>query len=384
MEKEVESLKDDILYRLPTLFEVLNRSTVSPVDLWSFYIFVRDQHGAIDYLDFWLDIAQHMSLCRQYVRELRRSIIYITGTEIDTSQDTSTGSNRFSIAGDSSKSSSLILEALVNTSVVSESDSRRLSALLRGDDPYTQRVVNRLSALVDNAHQPSIPKDQIEQLDAELRIMGFNSEEIERIHQAPKFSISRKDITDSCHKIYVTYVQPNAEKFINLPTYIAAGLHNAIEIDGRDDPEIFEQARDYVFQALELDPFPAFLQAKALGNLIPIGILLRLFGGLLVLFGAFWLGLVFIFLNWQPKAERCWVIILFAIGFYFCLAFVYHVDPILALCGYSESMWMRYTRIQEPFVRQLLISRSVWILILIGLLTAVFSLIFILVPGHRL
>lgn len=39
--------------RLPTLFEVLSRRTLPPVDLFSFYIFMRDQQKSVDYLDFW-------------------------------------------------------------------------------------------------------------------------------------------------------------------------------------------------------------------------------------------------------------------------------------------------------------------------------------------
>ena len=41
------------LNRLPTLFEVLSRRTRPPVDLFSFYIFMRDQQRSVDYLDFW-------------------------------------------------------------------------------------------------------------------------------------------------------------------------------------------------------------------------------------------------------------------------------------------------------------------------------------------
>lgn len=39
--------------RLPTLFEVLARRTLAPVDLYFFYIYMRDQQRAVDYLDFW-------------------------------------------------------------------------------------------------------------------------------------------------------------------------------------------------------------------------------------------------------------------------------------------------------------------------------------------
>lgn len=41
--------------RFPTLFEVLSRKTVAPLDLFSFYIYMRDQQRSVDYLDFWYD-----------------------------------------------------------------------------------------------------------------------------------------------------------------------------------------------------------------------------------------------------------------------------------------------------------------------------------------
>lgn len=39
--------------RLPTLLEVLHRRTLAPVDLFSFYIYMRDVQRSVDYLDFW-------------------------------------------------------------------------------------------------------------------------------------------------------------------------------------------------------------------------------------------------------------------------------------------------------------------------------------------
>jgi hypothetical protein len=39
--------------RFPTLFEVLSRTTKPPLDLFSFYIYMRDQQRSVDYLDFW-------------------------------------------------------------------------------------------------------------------------------------------------------------------------------------------------------------------------------------------------------------------------------------------------------------------------------------------
>lgn len=51
--------------RLPTLFEVLSRRTLPPVDLFSFYIFMRDQQRSVDYLDFWYaSAARYAAYCR--------------------------------------------------------------------------------------------------------------------------------------------------------------------------------------------------------------------------------------------------------------------------------------------------------------------------------
>jgi hypothetical protein len=44
--------------RLPTLFEVLSRRTLPPVDLFSFYIYMRDQQRSVDYLDFWYALTK--------------------------------------------------------------------------------------------------------------------------------------------------------------------------------------------------------------------------------------------------------------------------------------------------------------------------------------
>lgn len=61
--------------RLPTLFEVLNRMSAPPVDLWTFYEFMRTHYRGVEYLDFWLDAANHVKLCKLYVegQELGRA-----------------------------------------------------------------------------------------------------------------------------------------------------------------------------------------------------------------------------------------------------------------------------------------------------------------------
>lgn len=119
-------------------------------------------------------------------------------------------------------------------------------------------------------------------------------------------TVSRQDIRASAEKIIFTYMIPGAEREIILPRSITEDLINAVEISERDDPEVFDAAKDYVFQSMERDAFPGFLRMRALANLTPPTVLLHLIVGLLSLFAAFWVGFVLIFLDMERKT-RAWV-----------------------------------------------------------------------------
>lgn len=497
--------------RLPTLFEVLNRRTQPPVDLWSFYVFMREQYHGVDYLDFWLDVIQHLSLCRHYIRGLRQSIL--AQSEIDNA---------------SSHNSSVLLDTLIQEGGLNDTDSHRLSAFLRGEDASAgnQETLFRLSALLDamnareldiaDLHAPPtrgenfisrVNQNNAEKSNEELaralsdpnndgsedsqydekqdrtvvaprvssgftgakaatatagmapsiasqsaafggdeksqyssmrsssgspnaplmtnkrnsqatrssssRARGaasmasrgsaaggrggippnvaLNAETIERLfprreseHEDSGSFVGRQDIRQSSHRILVTYFIPGAERELALPSHIMKSVKQAIEVDGRDDPEVFDEAREYVFQAMEREAFPNFLAARALGNIVPLGSLIRMIVGLVSLFAAFWVGFILIFLDWKPKATRCWLILPFGVGAYGIFSSLYNLDPIMAIAGYSEAVSKRLIRIREPYVRQLLVKRSLYVLSVIILVAAVFVIIFALVPGDRL
>ena len=123
---------------------------------------------------------------------------------------------------------------------------------------------------------------------------------------SPGHSVARADIKASAEKILYTFVLPGSEREIVLPDTMLNRIIRAIEEEGRDDPEVFDDAKDYVFQAMERDAFPGFLQAKALGNLVPLSILIRLIIGLTCLMAGFWAG-YYMILRDKPRATRCWV-----------------------------------------------------------------------------
>ncbi|KAK7204002.1 putative RGS domain protein [Myxozyma melibiosi] len=366
--------------RLPTLFEVLNRRTLPPVDLYSFYVFMRDQQLQVDYLDFWLDIAQHLSLCRLYVRQLRESLL------IETPDIDGKGSPHSSMVLDALK---VPKESLSPDEKNSSDESRRVSMIMRSEsltvaEPYSQQdIISKRNSAVKQ-HQ-----DRQKQL-AEQKFGGEKSEELKdseerrlTLTHSAGSTVTRLHVKESAYGIMATYLVPGAECELALPLHITRGITTSIEVDGRDDPEVFEEAKEYVFQAMEREAFPAFLEYKALGNLSPAGAITRLFIGLFSLFAAFWVAFILIFLDYH-KTVRLWLILPFSIGIYGCLSYQYYLDPIFVFSGYSELTYFKYHKLREPYVKSLLVRRAVWVMGVAVLLIICLCVLFGLVPGRRL
>ncbi|KAJ5899004.1 hypothetical protein N7495_003748 [Penicillium taxi] len=355
--------------RLPTLFEVLSRRTLAPVDLFSFYIYMRDQQRSVDYLDFWLDVSQHMSLCRHYVRELRRSVLVAT-PDIERTE---------------SKGSSAMLDSLENMNDIPLMEAgpsrlggnnekfrdadQRLSAFLRAEGhPTSHSPQNSLGSRSAYSNTPSM----------EPRSSSATGHRDSHGNQ-----VDRNDIRASAEKILYTYLLPGSEREIILPDIMVSTIINLIEDDGRDDPEVFDPAKDYVFQAMERDAFPGFLQAKALGNLVPLSIIARLAFALISFGGGFW-GAFYVVLRNKPRHIRCWVILPFAVASYFLVSYQYKIDPAMAFLGYSEYTFMSWAPIREPYVRKLLNKRAIVTWAVAFLTALALSILFIFVPGTML
>lgn len=135
---------------------------------------------------------------------------------------------------------------------------------------------------------------------------AFSTPEVRTDSNSPGHSVARADIKASAEKILYTFVLPGSEREIVLPDVMLNKIIRAIEEEGRDDPEVFDDAKDYVFQAMERDAFPGFLQAKALGNLVPLSVLIRLIIGLSSLMAGFWGG-YYMILRDESRRIRCWV-----------------------------------------------------------------------------
>lgn len=278
-----------------------------------------------------------MSLCRHYVRELRRSVL-ISTPELEKS---------------GSKRSSQVLEQFGRPSTgegPSErvetkermSDDQRLSAFLRNDGTSKHSPQNSQHSASQDRTPDDLPRPSF--------MTGTSGSPAVDSNGSPQHSVARADIRASAEKILYTFLLPGAEREIILPQGILNDITDNIEQQGRDDPEVFDAAKDYVFQAMERDAFPGFLRAKALGNIVQPSMMLRLIVGLVSLFAAFWAAFVLIFLD-RSRSTRCWLILPFTVGIYFLCSHQYMLDPVLALAGYSEYTFMSFAKIKEPFVR---------------------------------
>ena len=191
----------------------------------------------------------------------------------------------------------------------------RVSAILRNDNgaPKTPRSSGR-PGISPSTSLGSAASRNLSQISSdrptppELPQLSFanSTPEVRTDSNSPGHSVARADIKASAEKILYTFVLPGSEREIVLPDTMLNRIIRAIEEEGRDDPEVFDDAKDYVFQAMERDAFPGFLQAKALGNLVPLSVLIRLIIGLTSLMAGFWAG-YYMILRDKSRATRCWV-----------------------------------------------------------------------------
>lgn len=219
-----------------------------------------------------------MSLCRHYVRELRRSVLIGTPDP-------------------QSKRSSAILENMGDLEPRAAGPSMYATEKEKDQDA-------QMSAFLREGQTPTAPQSDSGRMRPSPQFS--NSHDMTTDSNSPAHTVARQDIRASAEKILYTFLLPGAEREITLPGSITQEVTASIEEYGRDDPEVFDVAKDYVFQAMERDAFPGFLRMKALGNLIPPTLIMRLIVGLLAMFGGFWTAFILIFLD-RSRVTRCWV-----------------------------------------------------------------------------
>ncbi|EGW31609.1 uncharacterized protein SPAPADRAFT_62219 [Spathaspora passalidarum NRRL Y-27907] len=497
------------LNRLPTLGEILANKSKSPVDLLTFYQFMEEVEGKVDYLDFWFDLVNHLNLCKHYVKGLRDSIVRHSQIYSPKDRDLSgstgitapSGGIRDSVAAsDTSKrkslSSSILLELIINDHILEENDSPRLSAFLRGDinlenpDPKLNELIQQYTTELQKSPKLIQPGAQIspkfassqksspnsatmpspatglnsprvaKRVDSKSRLVSGEDEEriggdsysesfyqthfevsqadravspsqyiaqqqkrdpinpfVEQqqqqqqqqsqLHHHAKLAqitpnllenllkdvtmeenafISRDRLRESSHNLLLKYFMGDSEKNLNLPERINSSIIKAIEVEERDDPEVFNHVKNYVFNRIENEHLPKFLDCMATRN-INHSEFWRVLIGFFFIFIGFWVSYIFIFLNYR-KSLRPVILVPYIIGFFLIISSIYLIDPVLAWFGLSEGFsktsQSRLIKIRERFIYRFILKRSHWVLFLILLATAILTVLFSLVPGHRL
>ncbi|GAC97333.1 potential bud site selection protein [Pseudozyma hubeiensis SY62] len=388
--------------RLPTLAEVLARRTLPPVDLYCFYLFLQ-REAAEDALDFWLDVQQHENLCRAYFKDLRKS-----GKSVKDdwpqyyAEALERGSIYNKINGINDQMSTARKGAETSWDHHSRVDSPdgNYSSLSHGASPLPPSVggsrnVSGSSAPLTAPRFPGDPDYLAQQTRAERKSILAKRGSVAPTVISRSAAITRTDLIASAERIYARYLLPGSEKEIYLPAPLrinsfpisSSALPHPQDAEQQRAlariPDMFHTQKEYVFRTMEADVFPRFLRAKAFGNLTPISVLVRLSLGLLALWAALATAFSFIFLD-VDRVKRCWVILPFSIAVLLLMSHQYELDPILVLLGQSETTPFRLIRIREPYVYRLLLQRSLSVLLLIALITAALTVLFVFVPGHRL
>ncbi|RAL59909.1 hypothetical protein DID88_000536 [Monilinia fructigena] len=268
--------------RLPTLFE-----------------------RSVDYLDFWLDVAQHMSLCRHYVRELRRSVMI--GTPKGEDAQSKRSSAALENLGEMNQPAAG--PSMFNTEKKKNQDAQ-MSAFLR-EQSDTGEV------LAPHGHSPS------HSLGSNVSGNNLGADSNERIRpsivsspmeltsdsNSPPHTVARGDIRASAEKILYTFLLPGAEREIILPHAITQDITISIE------------ERDVTIQ--------------------------KLIVGLLSMFAGFWAGFILIFLNY-PHHTRVWLILPFTLVPMHCVLISMLLIPFLLWPAIANIHSCPFPRSENP------------------------------------
>ncbi|KAK9760110.1 Bud site selection protein, Revert to axial protein 1, partial [Basidiobolus ranarum] len=276
--------------KLPTLEQVLSRKTSPPVCLYNYYLFLRDTYRSVENLDFWLDVVAHENLCKLYCKELLSNLNDSHSRAHSFTPVENLGTlNKLSLK---EVSDELRFSTISGVSTEKRSSSNAISTTdLEATNLTTQ--ASHMEVSMDNKIDSSGHYTK-RYADSELPLRQTNNK------------IQRDDLRQSAEKIYYKYIVSGAEKELVLPEMIRQRISQMVENDHRDDPEVFLEAKLFVFDYMAQDSFPRFIRARAYSNLVTLHAMFRLVLGLFILFFGFTVEFTLIFLDYQPKLARLW------------------------------------------------------------------------------
>ncbi|CDH56152.1 regulator of g-protein signaling domain-containing protein [Lichtheimia corymbifera JMRC:FSU:9682] len=363
---------------LPTLEQVLARKTQPPVCLYNLYIIMRDRLHMEEVLDFYLDVQHHQLLWRRYVKSMRRSG-YLTEEDLVDGFQSPRVVSRLSQVGSLDEKKSPLSSTTTLDKQQQQHQRGRLQIPVAGGGRVEEDLQSE-DMSVPLERPPLVGEDGGEG-DDEPSNYNTNTNRMRE-----KAMLNRRDLTDSAHRILMKYLVPAASKELTqLPPELKHTMRREIEQGGRDDPLVFQDTKDYLFEYMRRTAYPKFLRLKVWGNLTLWQQLGRLVVGLVSLLAAFATAFSLIFLDYPQWGTRFWVLLPFWIGVLNVLCFLTGLDPLwVLLFNVSETTTFHFNRIRQAPVKRILWSRSAWLLALSIIIAVVLTIIFAAVPSHRL
>ncbi|KAH8090743.1 hypothetical protein HD553DRAFT_291108 [Filobasidium floriforme] len=402
--------------RMPYLNEVLSRRTRPPLDLWCFYVFLdRLGNGEQDLLDFWLDVHQHKALCRAYFKDLHR-----TGTAVEQEWPDfynwarQHGSHYADVAGLQGEP-----QFSHNETQLREAEKREADRMLedrdsglgsnlshrerRDTESHGPRPMTPTSP--GYAHSTSIdnrmgqatgsPFSAYQQDQARNRGGEEGSDQggARRVSAGPTVIRKNQVVTQmvlftSAERIFARYLMDNAEKPVYFPAHLRVhDFPNPPRDQHACDPRIpdyFNAQQDYVYKELEQQYYPAFLREKGFGNLTRPGVYGSLIAGLFCLWAGFVVAFTLVFYDYKPKVRRLGLIVPFFFAFYFLFSAYWALAPHLVLLRRSEVGFFKTVKIRDNYILRLHAGRAAILMAFVIVCTAIMTVIWWAVPGHRL
>ncbi|KAL0094602.1 hypothetical protein J3Q64DRAFT_1715007 [Phycomyces blakesleeanus] len=373
---------------LPTLDDVLNRRTLPPVCLYNFYIVMRDRLHMEEILDFYLDVKHHELLWKRYIKSLQRSGFV-------TEEDLAEGYQSNRLLSRLSHTSSMD-EKRPGLSHLSSPTTRPHHLQPPRSMDLGERSGNSIrisqSSGLSNIPvirppiiDPSITVTPRQPVDEEAA--GVLTTESMVSGNPSVLPPNRQDLANSAQRILLKYIVPSAQKeLVQLPPPIRQAIRDALQgPEPRDDPLVYADAKQYAFEAMQRQAYPKFLRLKVWGNVTLWQQLGRLAIGLLGLLAGFATSLSLIFLGYPQWHSRFGALVPFWVGIYNVFVFLTGLDPLwVLLFNISETVTFRFNKIAQPRVKEILWSRSIWLLIASIVVSMVITIIFSAIPPRRL
>lgn len=361
------------------LGDILFKKTKTPADFQSFYLFMTSVKDDVDFLDFWIAYKDHLDLCKGYVSGLREAGVEATSKTVN----------------QLGKQESLaeLLELIINENILDEDNTIRLSQFLRGDidldtvDPKLKESVEKYNSKEQVNQQAAAASGKLyyDQKDPAFPQPPLNPLTVEKLLKETKHTsnlfITRDNLKESIYNLLLRYIVEDLDKSLNIPDRLNKFVIDAIEVDGRYDPAMFEGIIKYVSNRIENDSLPKFLKSATTRNVTRTSQEVR---STFAMFFFIVLAMTCLgsLASGLRKKMRVLFLLMSLLESFFIVTSIHRVDPILVLLKQSETIIPNkyYVRVNDPFIQKSLSKRLMWVVLQVLLLTALVMVVYEVTP----